>query len=335
LPLRLVRFLAKYERSERLARFLNNLNWQSDKDLFSRYASFLRQGTNVRQEDVFRALMDFYPEDTRFVILTMDMEHMYAGPPIKNFIQQLDEIVNLLPSFRDKMYPFIFAHPERDNILDLVKKYIDKGFRGIKIYPPLGYFPFNPELHDVFKYAEDHQIPVMTHCSRGGVYTRKKLSRLQQIHPKTGKKLEGRNRKEFTDNFTDPDNFEYLLQEFPNLKICFGHFGGMDELQKFQDSTTREVWENSWFSKIKGLLKKYPNTYADVSYTFSDLSLVPLLNITLLSNDYHNKILFGSDFYMANIEGNEYRFSVYLRNELGEANFKQIAEINPLRYLGI
>ncbi|MCK4821747.1 hypothetical protein KA005_38630, partial [bacterium] len=97
LSLQLVRFLAKQKYSEWFARVLNNANPWSNKDFLSRYASFVKQGTNVTQKDILMSMMGFYPDNTRFVILTMDMEHMHAGKPKKSYIQQLDEIVDLLP----------------------------------------------------------------------------------------------------------------------------------------------------------------------------------------------------------------------------------------------
>ena len=40
--------------------------------------------------------MDFYPDDTRFVLLTMDMEYMKAGDPKETFTSQLDDILEML-----------------------------------------------------------------------------------------------------------------------------------------------------------------------------------------------------------------------------------------------
>jgi len=277
--------------------------------------------------------MDFYPGDTRFVILTMDMHFMCAGEPRKPYTDQLDDLVSLMKTFPDRLYPFVFADPRRPGVMNLVKKYIDEGFKGIKIYPPLGYFPTDPRLSRVFEYALDQKLPIMTHCSRGGVYTREKRKNLPGVHPDTGVTLDWKNRKEYTDQFTDPDNFEILLKRYPELKLCFGHFGGMGELENFRDSIGTIDWQNSWFNKIKHLLRSFPNTYADVSYTMSDLSLVPLINITMLDPILRERILFGTDFYMNKIEGNEYKFTIELRNALGEANFRQMAMVNPTKYL--
>ena len=161
LPLMLVRWLARNRGGEMFARILNAVNPWSKRDFLDRYAAFVRQGNNAKQGCILDALMDFYPNDTRFVILTMDMEYMKAGEPRESFTSQLDDIVTLISRHKDRLYPFVFADPRRPGVLNLVKKYIDKGFKGIKIYPPLGYFPTDPDLEPVIKYAIEHKLPVM------------------------------------------------------------------------------------------------------------------------------------------------------------------------------
>lgn len=58
-----------------------------------------------------------------------------------------------------------------------------------------------------------------------------------------------------------------------------------------------------------------------------------MLNLLLMDPKVSSKILFGSDFYMAKIEGKEFKFSIALRTAIGEENFKKIAVYNPLKYL--
>ena len=333
LPLRLVRWLARKKHFKWFAWILNNLNPFSRNDLLERYVSFMRQGMEKTQEGILRNLMDFYPSDTKFVILTMDMEYMNAGNPKKSYTEQLDEIVKLLPAYHDRLYPFVFSDPRRPDLFDFVRKYIESGFRGIKIYPPLGYFPFDERLNPVYEYAVAHSLPVTTHCSTGGIYTRESRKNLPCLHPVTGKKMKWQNRKSYVHQFTDPDNFRILLERFPELKVCFGHFGGTDEMDKFLAAENWNEMNETWFQKIKELLKEFPNTYADISFTKVDMSLIPLINATIESPLFKEKILFGTDFYMNKIEGNESKFSIYLRDALGNSNFQQIAVKNPQTFL--
>ncbi|MBK9961224.1 MAG: hypothetical protein IPP06_07755 [Saprospiraceae bacterium] len=55
----------------------------------------------------------------------------------------------------------------------MVKEYIEiNKLNGFKIYPALGYYPFDEELLLLWKYAADHQIPIMTHVIKGTVFYR-------------------------------------------------------------------------------------------------------------------------------------------------------------------
>jgi predicted TIM-barrel fold metal-dependent hydrolase len=272
------------------------------------------------------------------VLLSVDMDHMEAGKAPHNFIHQIEQLALLRKKFPDNIYPFIGADPRRSNFLDLVKKYIEtEGFKGIKLYPPLGFYPFDKKLHSMYNYAEKNAIPILVHCKRQSrVYFKGRLPDDWLIHPRTGKRLERKPNAEFTQTFTDPDNYVDVLDEFKQLKLCFGHFGGEKEWHIYEDEEDPKVFEQSWFFKIRQLLRipQYVNTFADISYTLADMDLVPLLNVTIQIPELRAKILYGSDFYFADIEGTEWKFGVHLRKELGEDNFRQIAELNPKKFLG-
>ena len=153
------------------------------------------------------------------------------------------------------------------------------------------------------------------------------------VHPKTTEQLEKVKNKHFTDNYTDPNNYEFLLKHFPNLKICLAHFAGEEELHKYLATPWDEDMEKSWFSVIIDLIKKHPNIYTDICYTMYDVRLHPLLKITLQDEQIRSKILYGSDFYMVVLDSSERAFSINLRAYLGEDDYQQIAEINPQVFL--
>jgi hypothetical protein len=74
----------------------------------------------------------------------------------------------------------------------------------------------------------------------------------------------------------------------------------------------------------------------DVSYTmFRHQEHVPVLKILLTNPKVREGVLFGSDYYMVELEhATEREVSIELRAALGETLFAQIAERNPARYLG-
>lgn len=322
----------------------------STKDLLDRYANFVKQGKQASQQKVFDDLAEYYPKDTSFVILSMDMDKMGAGNPKKPYLEQIKELAELKanPAYKDRIIPFVFADARRLNVLDLVKDCIEnKGFGGIKLYPSLGYYPFDDRLYGVYEYAVKYNLPIMTHTNKGGVYYRGELGD-EHLKPwKLNRELKKTKHKDFAQNFANPANYEIVLKDFPTLKLCFGHFGGDDEWKAYIDARTKDDAKKTWYYQIKELIAnpQYPNLFTDISYTISvigknkdvdtiDTKLLDVLYLAFQEERVKEKILFGSDFYMANIEGNERKFSVRLRRELGEDLFSQIAEINPQKYLG-
>ena len=313
-----------------------------------------------------------------------------------SYYYQLEKLRRMKEDHPNTIYPFIFLHPDRIRNISIKKKsFCDtivtsngdvkikdscllyeflhpqneaNKFSGFKIYPALGYYPFDLELLPLWKYAADNEIPVMTHCTIGTIFYRGMKKINWNEHPifldykNTNKKIrltETRNRH-FQRNFTHPLNFLCLLHpEFLNLllksyhndpklsrkqkedlinmfgvpdkdwhkkkslsylKICFGHFGGLDQWRKHISSdrelfsqrlnthpsfgsslghllnstinkSTKSIlsWKNisdawtkyDWYTIISSLMLQYPNVYADISYILHDNSIYPLLKSTL------------------------------------------------------
>ena len=329
----LVRLLIRYKLTKSFARFLNSLNPLNSDDTFDRYSNFVNQNDRKSAEEVFLNLKKYYPENSSFVVLSMDFEYMEAGECYLDFMSQLADLQFLKAKYGNQIYPFIAADPRRPNLLDLIKDFIEnKGGKGIKIYPPLGFFPFDQRLYPVYEYAQKNDIPITTHCSRGGIYYRGKLFEKDLVHPRTGERLSIEKNKYFIRNWTNPKNYKYVLDDFPNLRLDLGHFGGMEDWADFVKGENKILDEN-WVETILELIEKYPNVYTDISYTMFDKKYFETLKNLLTDNRYKNKILFGSDFYMDEIEVNEHHFSTFLREQLGEEFYLQMAVHNNSKFL--
>lgn len=218
------------------------------KELFQRYLTIGRFAFHKEQGSTLGQLQRQYPEGSGFVILPMDMEYMDAGKVKIPYREQMKELAGLYKENSNSIYPFVFADPRRieaeakstgkekyfdysvnDNgevILEdcFIKEYIEeKEFSGFKIYPALGYYPFDPLLLPLWKYAEQKQIPILTHCVRGPMYYRGSKKTEWDTHPvfkqttTTGVDakllLPETKNEEFTPNFTHPMNFLCLLEK--------------------------------------------------------------------------------------------------------------------------
>ncbi|MFN2457841.1 MAG: hypothetical protein ABR502_06560 [Chitinophagaceae bacterium] len=357
-----------------------------------RYLTLVKYGDTGDQKDLISTLKSYYPYETGFAVLSVDMEYMGAGAPKKKFESQLQNLAQVKREelYRHLIYPFLFVDPRRikpehkreievedvfigDRFLTELKKYISSGeYQGLKIYPPLGYYPFDIRMKEVYDFALENNLPVMTHCTLGTVHFKYKPDSAERIHPIKGQ-LPIEKPGQFQKYFTHPLNYECLLNkdvlarvwntenppDYKNLKFCLGHWGSEEEwhnylenpwleLENEIDTSTRPYSLNlnnwkidkdthknfSWFSIICDLMRKYENVYADISYTLNDTTLLPLLKM-ILENDekIRSRVLFGTDFYVVSKQLSERAYSINIRSYLGRELFEKIAIDNAEEYL--
>jgi len=116
----------------------------------------------------------------------------------------------------------------------LIKTCLDKGCIGIKIYPALGYYPFDELLLPLWLYCVQNDIPITTHCSVGPIFYRGDKKEEWDRHPifeeavdkdPLGNQIIENLRlgqiknKDFQRNFTHPLNFVCLLDEYWLKKV--------------------------------------------------------------------------------------------------------------------
>jgi hypothetical protein len=166
LPLGLVRILASTAGFRIIGGALNLLNPFTTKDQFSSYVRFIEIGRFGTQQKIFEECQKFYPVNSKFIIMAMDMAYMDSGKVPRPYEEQLKELSDLKKTYPDYVIPFVHIDPRRPGILELLKKCVEEwGFMGIKIYTSLGYFPYDPRLFPVYEYAEEKGLPVISHCS--------------------------------------------------------------------------------------------------------------------------------------------------------------------------
>ena len=337
-------FIAWLVRYRGVRKFARNLIPFTDRDLLDRYINFVEVSLLGNQEAVFNKLRGYYPngtlDQTKFIVLPMDMEYMLAGKVPVSLADQHSKLA-LLAANNEAIIPFIGTDPRRPNILAIVTDlHANHGFKGIKLYPPLGYYPNDTRLEPVYEYAVANNMPIMAHCSRGGVSVKKVTKDMLAEPNPLGRAVVKKKPKDFSDIYTDPANYELVAEKFPELKICLAHFGGDREWDKYLETSwdaTMGEEHKSWLSVIIDLMLKHDNVYTDISSTLFDSEKYIDLLIVLLQNEkIRERVLFGSDYYMMErVKSKEREMAIKIRSKLGPVLFKQIAEINPKRYLGI
>ncbi len=190
-------------------------------------------------------------------------------------------------------------------------------FAGIKVYPPLGFDPWPDDGKEkdkviiLYDYCIDKGIPITTHCSNGGFRVVKNA-----------------------DNYTAPGmRWTKVLENYPELKINFGHFG-------YQ---SKRLWlfpRTQWRDSIIELMSKYPNVYADFScLSLSDNEcrhLEDLIEEKKNSNhELKERILFGSDFLISLIWTDSYNkyLNDFITTQYLQSLKKNFCSKNPEEFL--
>jgi uncharacterized protein len=332
LPLGLVRLLSTTGGFNLLAKALNFFNPLSSDDAFKKYLKFAQTGKLRSQEEIFLQCKHQYPSPTKFIVLSMDMAYMNAGEVPRAYYQQLDELVDLHQKYPQNVMPFIHLDPRRENMNELFFQYIRKGFRGVKIYPPVGHVVDDENLKPIYEYCNEHSIPIMVHCGpQSPTHYRSSVKKIRKLLEDNGIPYEKHmNEMELCAQFGHPMQYESVLKKYPQMNVCLAHWGSEVSWHQYLENPKSKT---NWFNIINEMMKEHSNLYTDISFTLNDTRFFSVLKVFLYDEKIKEKVLFGSDYYMVETKSSERKFGFDLRAYLGEDLYKAIAHTNPKKYL--
>ncbi len=168
------------------------------------------------QGDKLVALMDSLNIETTLV-LGLD----YANNPL------VLDAVNKHPG---RLIGGVFADPRDRNAIHDIRHYHAQGFRIVKLFPNLGYYPDDDQFRPFWDEVSRLQMGVLTHC--GFLLASKGVSAAYYSHP-------GR--------------FEKLLRTYPETPFIFAHMGGIDGFLEAIMFTTRLANAYTDFSPGQGM----------------------------------------------------------------------------------
>lgn len=265
------------------------------------------------------------------VNLPMDLEHAYRRREALDipYPLQLQATLRACRAQAGKLVSFVFFDPRRADALDLVKHHCEshpEQFKGVKVYPSLGYLPLGtrqlPQAHpawdgklrELYAYCAANRLPITTHCSRGGVHS---------DHPATfqGRSVPSGDLSWFYRTFSAPLRWLPVLREFPDLKLNLAHFGGgafwRPEPKQGKGHPDDAMWrydafigKSDWREDIVTLMESFPGVYTDLSYHPYSLhpeeeelnhyrtELAAFLKVPGVAN----RVMFGSDMHLVRLE---------------------------------
>lgn len=227
----------------------------------------------------------------------------YSGielsPGYKKHMHDLEKLCEKYPG---RIFPFLAVDPRRIGIMKLIEMKVNKGegaFKGIKLYPPLGYLPSHPNLEPVFNYCALYDIPITVHCSKGGIAN---FERENYVRSWDGNDhwerfgdeevdVKGSNRKGAY--YAAPKHWRTVLARWPTLRVNFAHFGGSGQ---FLGEGGQNAFE--WLEDITRFVGMYPRVYTDISY-FGEAGLADKISGIMAGNaSLPSRIMFGTDYVL-------------------------------------
>lgn len=263
------------------------------------------------------------------IALGMDLNSGWEDSVPKTWEEQNAELALL--SRNHPVLSYLPIDPRRENLYDVFLDAFDQSnpqFFGVKCYPALGYLPSDNRLMPIFKICAEKNIPIMTHCGGEVVSTFENPIYANRLGVQV--EINDYKRNHRARRLNEPQEWEFVLKEYRNLRLCLGHYGG------------GAAWENDpatshRIPEIFEMMTKYDNLYADFSFNLESLTAIKNFRNKLDKDDTIGKLmkersLFGTDFWVilpiSDIITDQHNFVAETEGFLNE-----LLKINVLNYL--
>ena len=185
----------------------------------------------------------------------LDADYGFTGYDENN-----EFIIEMSEKYPEQFSALVTMDPRDEEKLDKLKKYMSMGAEGVKLYNGHGNFydtffkmPLDdPGMMSVYAYCEQEQIPILYHIN----------------------------------SWRFLNQFEHILQEFPDLVIIAPHF----------------VLSSSHLARLNRLMREYPKLYTDISFGHPDFLVAGFKRISNNHDafrkfmiQYRDRINYGTD----------------------------------------
>ncbi len=282
---------------------------------------WLRIGLMSSIDAVTDDLMAHLDDGDVVVVLPMDIIGKRAGKQESGrYLKQLEDTLEQALRYPGRVLPFAMVNPARKEAFRMLQRDVERGACvGLKLYPSLGYSVWDGVMKEVLRYCDRQQVPVLLHCNDSGFRKSKSAAA-----------------------YCRPDHWKPVLDELPNLKVCFGHFGGETEGGK-PVWTAPDIPRDSWAAGILDLMEAWPGrVFADVSYHVGhlgddDTRRNYLNNMRKVMDDatYRSQVLWGTDYHLLRMDRSDTDYTESFASQIGADHYALMSRNNPAAFLGL
>jgi predicted TIM-barrel fold metal-dependent hydrolase len=189
----------------------------------------------------------------------------------------------------DRLVGNVYIDPRWPDACQIFERYIAKGFRCVKIFPPVGFMPDDERNFPLYEKIEAAGVPILFHAGQTNI-------RIISKEPGV--------RKATNSRYSHPLNFDMIARLFPQMPIVLAHMGYPHYV---------EAWS---------VAHANPNIYLDISGSGPWTEGIPIVFNALGGNHFipldFKRVLWGSDNCLTQAE-HLARSDVYLR-QMGAAS---------------
>jgi len=199
------------------------------------------------------------------VLLTVDYGLAPGLSKPKFSIEEYNKwVADAADQYPDRLIAFVGADPRRKNAVEIFEKAVQEwGMKGLKLYPPCGFYPNEKIVTPLWEKANELEIPVMVHS--GPSFPQLKMK------------------------YSEPIYLEDVLIRYPKLNIIVAHCGGVTwaeevvGLRQLRDNVYADI--SGWQGMTYAAGKEY--AMQRLVYIYSNL---------------RSRCLFGSDWPAFNFQ---------------------------------
>jgi predicted TIM-barrel fold metal-dependent hydrolase len=110
----------------------------------------------------------------------------------------------------DRLIGNVYIDPRDRDALQTLKRYMDAGFRAVKMFPPAGFFPDDERAMPLYEEIEKRGVPILVHTGQTNI-------QIRSPDPKVRVATDSR--------FAHPFHLDKLSRLFPGIPFVMAHSG--------------------------------------------------------------------------------------------------------------
>ena len=230
----------------------------------------------------------------------VDITNLMGGPEeayweYKNcYFASNEKVLAAVKAHPDRLIGNVVIDPREADAIDTFERYLAEGFRCVKMWPTVGYWPDEERFYPLYEKIEASGVPLLFHAGQTNI---KVISKEPGVRKATNSK------------YTHPMNYDMLARLFPKMPIVLAHMGYPNYV---------EAWS---------VAHANPNIYLDISGSGPWTEGIPIVFNALGGHSFipldFARVLWGSDNCLTQAE-HMARSDVYMRQMGAKSSDRQM-----------